>query len=550
MGDIASFSVQLVDQYGYDMNFGDVNLTVSLDDALELNLINLKNGSYICDYIPTVSGESQLKVFLDGQPIKDSPFIIFVEPGVVNSSQSLAYEGNDQDGLSGGIAGMLHQFMVQIRDRFGNLIKRHDSIQLDVSIHGNQKSIQAQTHYDTNGIWIVSYNLTISGTYDMRIQINGNDIQNAIHSISIEPSVIDGSMCTTQDASRGGLAGMTSFFKIFMIDTFGNRIFNMKVEPKIEIKLDGPESATGTVEYIGNGTYQGSYLASKSGNYQLTVRVNDKEIFGSPFDIKVEPQATIWPPNCIAFDLKDSIAGAQSGFKVQTKDYLGNNISVAIFSSEWNISIYYDDTVVSLNNTTSNLKYLHDGIYQIFYNLTKSGNYRVSVTINSTLIANESLSFSVKPNQTYAPSCYAQGIEKETVTNQHQKFQIQSMDRFHNKKHVGGDAFSISIKDRVNGEKVKAKIEDHKNGTYTVSYKIKKSGEYLMNVTLYDLAIRDSPFKIHCKWAGLPTSVIIVIVCGAALVIMIILIGIFFYRKKYKKRSFYEPLQETKKSYS
>jgi hypothetical protein len=80
-------------------------------------------------------------------------------------------------------------------------------------------------------------------------------------------------------------------------------------------------------------------------------------------------------------------------------------------------------------------------------------------------------------------------------------------DSFGNRQIVGGDSFEILLTDNLDGSNSNSKnknaviyLEDFKNGTYQVIYRLKKSGEYLLEISLNNMQIRNSPFLIRCKW--------------------------------------------------
>jgi len=85
-------------------------------------------------------------------------------------------------------------------------------------------------------------------------------------------------------------AGIDSKFNLETYDAFGNKGLGGESDDiKLELVLDDEtkEVVSGKVKDIGDGVYELSYNAPRSGNYKVNVYVRD-ELVGEPKDLIVE----------------------------------------------------------------------------------------------------------------------------------------------------------------------------------------------------------------------------------------------------------------------
>ena len=74
------------------------------------------------------------------------------------------------------------------------------------------------------------------------------------------------------------------------------------------------------------------------------------------------------------------------------------------------------------------------------------------------------------------------------------EFRIEAYTSDGERKTEGGDGFFVAIRGAV---RVRAKVEDHENGTYTVSWRPDVSGTYSVAVSLFGISIPGSPFAVN-----------------------------------------------------
>lgn len=73
-------------------------------------------------------------------------------------------------------------------------------------------------------------------------------------------------------------------------------------------------------------------------------------------------------------------------------------------------------------------------------------------------------------------------------------FQVEACDENGKRSTSGGDSFFIAIR---GASRVRARVSDNKDGTYTVMWKPELSGNYEVAISLFGNAIAGSPFTLH-----------------------------------------------------
>ena len=78
------------------------------------------------------------------------------------------------------------------------------------------------------------------------------------------------------------------------------------------------------------------------------------------------------------------------------------------------------------------------------------------------------------------------------ITRKINMFTIEAFNDQGARQLIGGDSFFVAIRGR--GEKVRAKVIDHEDGTYSVGYKPTVSGRYTISLSIHGAPLKDSPF--------------------------------------------------------
>lgn len=553
-GIISTIVVQGVDQFDNIMLEGGAKFIASLSSQsdLKFNFTDFENGTYTFSYLPTLASSAEIHVTLDGIEIKDSPFSVSVVPGAVYPQNCIAFEEPNESGLTGGIAGTQQQFEIQLQDFYGNNITDISGKEFDIAAFvAGPTNQSAMITYTTNGQYTASYTLDKSGEYHLSVEINGTPIRIASgnKSVFIEPAAVNPVDCFAIGAEENAWAGFPSQFTVQLVDSFGNFITNVVEQPNIKVTIDYKhETGTTNITYLGKGVYEVLYKVSVAAIYTLTVEINGVNIQGSPFSPQVLPYNSTYPPNCEAFgiNLNYTMAGNRSVFYVISRDPYGNNRTEPDTSNlQWSITFKKENKVVNSSGVIVNWDKSMK-VYEVAYNFTLAGKVDIFVQINNMSIAGSPFPATVTPGLSFGPHCKAFGSALTgAYTDELETFWITSYDLWFNLQDVGGDKFEVALKDNIDGSLKSTNLSDLHNGSYAISYKLDKSGVYSMSIKLNGLDISGSPFSIQCKWAGLPTPIIIIIGVSASVVIVIVGVAVWVYHTKFKKRKLYQPLRDT-----
>ena len=96
-----------------------------------------------------------------------------------------------------------------------------------------------------------------------------------------------------------------------------------------------------------------------------------------------------------------------------------------------------------------------------------------------------------RPTKASTSIAHGTGLTAASV-RQFGVFTIEAHDDRGERQQQGGDAFSVVIRGR--GERVRARVIDNSDGTYTVGYKASSSGRYTISIALDGEPLRGSPF--------------------------------------------------------
>ena len=96
---------------------------------------------------------------------------------------------------------------------------------------------------------------------------------------------------------------------------------------------------------------------------------------------------------------------------------------------------------------------------------------------------------------TAAVECQVYGDGLEQVAPMHTaEFTIEACDATGQRKPEGGDSFFVAIR---GASRVRSRITDNGDGTYTVEWKPPQSGQYSIAVSFFGLALPGSPWTVH-----------------------------------------------------
>eukprot|EP00004_Rigifila_ramosa_P001931 TRINITY_DN1193_c0_g1_i1.p1 TRINITY_DN1193_c0_g1~~TRINITY_DN1193_c0_g1_i1.p1 ORF type:complete len:2886 (+),score=664.15 TRINITY_DN1193_c0_g1_i1:256-8658(+) len=196
-------------------------------------------------------------------------------------------------GLSSATAGVTGTFQIQTRGANGLSTNNNTLTYSVVASLGTATQILTATP-TTNGTYVVNYNLTVAGTYQLTITLANQQISGSPFSLVVSPGPTFPGSCyilggiSGWQLPGGGFVAGSSSFTIVSVDRFGNPRTSGGSTFLVSL-ASLANSATGSVSDLLNGRYQVSLTLTTSGRYNFNVSTGGAFISGIPSWIDVIP---------------------------------------------------------------------------------------------------------------------------------------------------------------------------------------------------------------------------------------------------------------------
>jgi len=402
-----------------------------------------------------------------GEENRCSPFSLTVVPGPTVGSMCEAESESSVDSLVKARAGENGVIYVQAKDAYGN--NRHiggDNLIVKFSSTDNP-NIQYRGNIadQSNGTYVISYSIPLSGSYIVSISLDGESVQycrgpsgdrwhnrnydgvNVYYSpafcsfqndtpLHVVHHKLHALSSTVIDNGKTGLAaatvGVENGFAIQARDKFGN-IRSGSGTPHIPSFGDG-SSDTFLVTLVGPG----GYSVRKSSYVNIIVCLNSaipgyfRLIFGDvashdlPHDIS---------PAAMEIALM-TMHGISISTEVNRKTINGNHEWAVTFLShfeEWSkhsLSVIpSSDGIVLVSDQMSVLQIGNGGLYPIAYTVWKKGIYELSITSSGSIVSDSTYTIEVADGAVQASSsnAFGQGLISGSA-GEKAYFEIQTKD--------------------------------------------------------------------------------------------------------------------------
>jgi len=534
-GKPAKFVVQTKDSVGNNLKVGGLKVHAALTGpkAINVNIVDNKDGSYSAEYEADQAGVYELQVTVDSKPVKDSPFKVEISAGAADAKHTTA----DGKGLAQVVANELAFFVVTTKDAHGNVVTAGGSqiaahlrhlagkdagvaqkaaeglggllsvgasakvdvgpVHLSAQLQVGQAPITVQDNHD--GTYTADFTPAVAGDYEVDVTMNGTPIQGSPFKLHVEAGAASTSNTTAEgEGLAHAVSGSQSAFKVITRDSKGNLVG--KGGNKVEVSLKGPEKLEGTVTDKHDGTYEAHYTPLLAGNYSLRVKVDNQHIKDSPFKLAVA-SGPIAASKCTATG--DSISKATVGiaekFLIHAKDAAGNNLKAggAQFHGFLEGVEELGASVGIGKERRINLQVvdLNDGTYSVEYSPVFAGQYRAHIKLGDVDIKDSPFVVSVAPGAYDAAHSTLEGEGLlRAVAGEPERFVVVLRDK-HGNRLLGSPA-NVGLVATIDGATEQV-IHDHKDGTFRVQYRIGKLGPKKVDVTLDGVPISGSPFTVE-----------------------------------------------------
>lgn len=245
------------------------------DSPVETKMEHQEDGTLLVTYLPLKPGDYSIDVTCHSTTnpayfdhIKDSPFKLFIKPSA-DANTTTAFGPGLKDGIKDTLPA---EFTIQANDINGNPIKEGGD-EIGVNLKGpNGEDVPAQLTDNGNGTYEVVYVPLGPGEHKVTPTVKGKPIKGA----PIRVNVIAGA-----DPEHSHIEGFS--FKIRAKTKKGEN--KSKGGDKFSVEINGPNGPVENLDYkdIGDGSYHVHYNLSEPGDYQIFVKMDGKDIKGSPW---------------------------------------------------------------------------------------------------------------------------------------------------------------------------------------------------------------------------------------------------------------------------
>uniref|UniRef100_A0A158Q7V9 Calponin-homology (CH) domain-containing protein n=1 Tax=Elaeophora elaphi TaxID=1147741 RepID=A0A158Q7V9_9BILA len=409
-----------------------------------------KDGTCSVAWVPPVPGEYKVHVKLSGNPVKGSPFVVFV-----------AGEGQKRAHLSVGSTSevALNVANTEIKGLSAS-IKSPSGIEEPCFIR----------HIDSASIG-VSFTPREEGEHFVTVKKNGQIIPKSPFRVKVDKSQVgDASKVTVSGSGKAN--AVCQQYNDVAVDTRNAGYGGLSVS------VEGPSKAELKCTEAKEGLINVAYKPTEPGIYILSIKFADVHVKGSPFTV-----------NCTG-------KGLGSVKKSATKEV--NQAPMVLPKQDASLYLQLENTspmettakVMDPNGKSYDIEVRDIGgsLYQISFKPEMDGSHAISVFNKGQHVLGSPFQFTVGHiTEVGAHKVRAAGIGiLRGETNVKQSFNVYT-------REAGKGELEVTVEGPSEAE---LQFHDHKDGNCHFNYKVSKPGEYLIGVKFNSQHITDSPFKV------------------------------------------------------
>ena len=452
--------------------------------VVPVRTVDNSNGTYQVFYTPRIEGNHVVDITFNGTPIKNSPMNVMIKAARPDPAKCKAYG----PGLEGGEAHEPALFTIEARNCLGDQITSggHPFVVTVKDPHG--ATIPAKCVDNRNGTYSCEYLPQEVGDYIVNITLQGQNVAQAPYKVNIEenskmaspfksymegPGLEPGNKCTEPCT-----------FTIHAVYPNGQK--KTTGGDNFECMITDPNRAPlrAQLQDNNNGTWTVTYQPTDPGKYHVEVILRNPSlrnlfdhIKNSPKDVLIDPGTVA--ANCIAYGPglePGNLDTEPAHFTIEARDKNGQRRKEG-----------GDPFVVEVMGPTGPVPCEvvdnGDGTYGVTYNPEDAGRHDIAVTLEGKPIKGSTFRVDVEAGA-WAGKSFVEWFS----------FIVKAHDKRGRPLTVGGAKITASVT-KPDGSTCKdTKIEDHKNGSYTVSFKAREPGNYKVSTKIDGKEIMGSPF--------------------------------------------------------
>jgi len=273
--DPCEFTIQAKNSAGVPIRTGGHRVAVEVfgpkGTEIPVTLVDNNDGTYSATYQPVDPGPHQVDVVLRTKlplyydHVAQSPYIVNIIPGT-DPHASLVYGSGIEEAYDTKPA----EFFIKARDRDGNDMKRGGD-PFKVEVTSPSGPIPATIVDNQDGTYNVVYEPVEPGNHKIEVNLRGKPVAKSPYNVNVkegasaEFTFVEGFSFTIRSRTKSG-DDKPSGGEKFYVDITGP---SGPVENKVDDK--------------NNGTYLTTYKLDQEGEYDVSVKINNHHIKGSPW---------------------------------------------------------------------------------------------------------------------------------------------------------------------------------------------------------------------------------------------------------------------------
>ena len=474
---------------------GSHNITVELksrvDESITTGSVVSKTPAiHEITYQPSRSGEHEISVKVNSAEINGSPFSLLVHN--IPQLQNCKAFGK---GIQAPVKNKLAEFTVQLADAEGDPCVTKQEVTAELKSLTGDVITKADVVSETPATYEVSYQPSRSGEYKLSVKVNDMEINGSpfallVHNIphTLKCKAI-GEGITKAEKCK------SSTFIVQLADAEGDPCVT-KQEVTAELKsLTGDVLTKANIVSKTPATYEVSYQPSRSGEHELSVKVNGMEINGSPFALLVHNIPHPLKCKAIGEGITKAEKCKSSTFIVQLADAESDP---CVSKQEVTVEI---KSLVDGSVTTGSVVSKTPATYEVSYQPSRSGEHELSIKFKGSNMHIKDSPFAVLVVNSPDPqncNIFGKGI-KLANKNRESKLIVRLAD-------AEGDPcltkqeVTAELKSKVDGSCTKVNVVSKTPATYEATYRPNMAGEHVLCVEVNGEAIHGSPFTVNVRW--------------------------------------------------
>ena len=467
-------------------------------------------------------------------------------------------------GLMQAILKVPGRFYIQPRDADGNPVAASFADVFRIHIVGLETPTHSVVEED-DGRLAVRWVPSVSGDFKLIVTINGVHIASSPFQAGASQGSIVAQQSVVVDVPERVGVGQRASFTIEARDQMGNLASYPPLgtcKYSFSVEVDGPHAPglTGAADEeveearkllnaaappaepsepvqlqlgkLSQGLQSATIQLATVGVYYLSVLGEDGTLVcGKRYPIEVESTALL-SRYCLVHGggLTSALAGKAADFVIRALDKHGNACEVpephaSEPNSGFSVRLTFvkstpapsgatDDALAQFKRlnkfvegaeTEGSVAKLATGLFKSKYQLTRAGEYELSVSYAGAPVPNSPWALHVRAGVTHARSCVRLHQPDEAAAlppaaaGRKASFLLLARDYFGNVRHEGGDNICAGLR---GPERCDCEVVDRGNGLYQIFYEPTSHGEYMLAVTLRTEPVLGSPFTLRCLPAG------------------------------------------------